>query len=167
LYLNQTIPTGNIQNKDMMVGVWCYINNANFWSGTNRMPRLTINYDNGTTAYAEAAQLAGEWQFLFVPFKPTTTYGQIIAKLDCATDQTGANAYVYFTDWSVLYPAGVYLNLGKQDLWANALPVVPSIATIGTAQDVWNFDPSISGSNTIGSYISKMYKWIKCIFMEK
>jgi hypothetical protein len=61
------VPTGNISGKDMMIGVWCKINNAAYYAGTKEMPRLTVDYDNGTEVYAEAAQ-STDWQFLSVPF---------------------------------------------------------------------------------------------------
>lgn len=146
----QTIPTGNIQNKTMMVGVWCKISNANYYSVTHQLPRLTINYDNGTTAYCQA-QSSTDWQFLAIPFTPLTTYGQITATISTMTDQTGLNAYVYFDDYVVLYPAGVQLNLGSLDLWANGLPVMPTIATNLSALDVWSASTAVSyGSSTMG-----------------
>lgn len=152
----QTIPTGNIQTKTMMVGVWCKINNAAYWAGTHQMPRLTIDYDNGTTAYAEAAQ-STDWQLLFVPITPTTTYGQITATLSGMTDATTTNAYIYFDDYSVLFPAGVQLNLGSLDLWAGGLPIVPTIATNISAQDVWTVATStLTGSGTIGKLMTKV-----------
>ena len=137
----------------MVVGVWCKINNAAYYGGTHQKPRLTINYDNGTVAYAEAVASTG-WQFISVPFTPTTTYGQITATLSTMTDQTGSNAYVYFDDYSVLLPAGVQLNLGSMDLWANALPVMPTIATNLSALDVLTASALVDyGADTIGELL--------------
>lgn len=130
-------PTGNIQNKTMTVGVWCKINNATYYAGTHQLPRLTINYDNGTTTYTQATA-STDWQYLPVNFTPITTYGQITVTLSTMTDATGSNAYVYFDDFSVLYPAGYKLDLGGMDLWANGLPVTPPIATVLSANDVWS-----------------------------
>lgn len=145
-----TVPTGNILGQTMTVAVWCKINSATYYAGTHQMPRLTINYDNGTTTYAEAAQ-STSWQLLAVNFAPTTSYGQITVTLSGRTDATTTNAYVYWDDFAVLYPAGYALDLGGMDLWANALPVTPPIATVLSAKDVWTAATTESyGANTMG-----------------
>ena len=152
----QSIPTGNIQNKTMMVGVWCNINNSAYWGGTHQLPRLTVNYDDGTIAYTQASETTG-WQFLPLPITPTTTYGQITATVSTMTDATGSNAYVYFADYVVLYPAGVQLNLGLMSLWANGIPIMPTIATNLSANDVWSAsDTTDYGSSTIGNRVKKL-----------
>jgi hypothetical protein len=155
----QDIPTGNIQNKDMTVAVWCKINNANYYSGTHQKPRLTIVYDNGaSTCYAEATATT-DWQLLSVTFTPTTTFGQISATLSTKTDQTSTNAYVYFDDYSVLYPAGTSLSLGSLDLWSAGLPVSPTISTLASAQDVWTVPTStLTASGTIGKQVGDIKK---------
>ena len=134
----QEVPTGDIQNKDMSVSIWVKINNANYWAGTNQLPRLYVNYDNGTTTYCQAAETT-EWQKLSVPFKPTTTFGKIIVKIDGYTDATGSDVYFYIDDCSILYPAGYALNLSGIDDWSNALPVTPTISqVIADAGTVWD-----------------------------
>lgn len=151
------VPTGNIQNKTMTVALWCKINNANYYSGTYQLPRLTINYDNGTTAYCQAAT-STDWQQLFVTFVPTTTYGQITVTLSGRTDQTTTNAYVYWDDMGLLYPANNSLDLGGMDNWANALPVTPPVAipisayTVSSA--VW--EELTSSHTTTGSMGKKL-----------
>jgi len=150
----QTIPTGNIQNKDMMIGVWVNIDNAGYWGGSHQMPRLTINYDDGTEAYAEAGQVTG-WQYIFVPFTPTTTSSFVTAKLSTQTD-AGANGYVYMGDMSVLYPAGYTLNLGSFNYLNAGFPVAPTISTSVSAQDVWSADPTQFGVNTVGDKVNKI-----------
>lgn len=154
LELESKIPTGNIQNLDAAVGVWVKISSANFYSGTYRLPRLTINYDNGTTAYAQAAAVT-DWQYIFVPFTPATTYGEIEVTLDAQTDQTTTNSYVYWDDFSMFFPAGTTLNLGGFDLWSRGVPISPYISTTISALDVWNADPSLFGAGTIGQFIYK------------
>jgi len=150
------VPTGNIQNKTMTVAVWCKINSATYYAGTHQKPRLNIDYDNGTVVYAEAAANTN-WQLLSVNFTPTTTYGQITLTLSGMTDATGSNAYIYFDDFAVLYPAGYSLNLGGMDLWADALPVVPPIATVLSAKDVWTAaDTEDYGSSTMGNKLKKL-----------
>ena len=149
----QDVPTSNIQNKTMSVYVWCKINTANYYAGTNVMPRLTVNYDDGTVVYAEAGQTT-DWQLLSVPFTPTTTFGKIVLTLSTMTDKTGSDAYVYFDDIGVLYPAGHQLNLGGLNDWAEALPVTPSIATNLSPSDVWAVPiAGMTGDGTIGKFI--------------
>jgi hypothetical protein len=131
-----TIPTGNIQNSTMFVGVWVKINAATYYAGTHQLPRLTISYDNDTaTAYAQAAE-STDWQLLFVPITPTTTYGQITATLSARTDATTTDAYIYWDDFMVAYPPNVSLDLGGMDLWADALPIVPPLAIPISAKTV-------------------------------
>lgn len=150
-----TCPTGNIQNKDMMVGVWVKINSATFYAGTHQLPRLTIDYDDGTTAYVQASQTT-DWQFLPLPFTPTTTYGQIIITLSGMTDATSTNAYVYWDDFTVLYPAGYKLDLGGMDLFADGYPVTPPIATVLSALDVWSAADTVDyGTDTMGNKLRK------------
>ena len=147
------VPTGNIQNKTMTVAVWVKINNANYYAGTYQLPRLTIDYDNGTTAYAQATNKT-DWQLLFITFTPTTTFGQITVTLSARTDATTTGAYVYIDDFTVLYPAGYKLNLGGLDDWANAMPVTPPIATVLSANDVWTASSTVDyGSDTMGNKV--------------
>lgn len=154
LEFKQDIPTGNILGKTMSVGVWVHIAGSAFWAGNYIMPRLTVIYDNGTEAYAEAAQVAGSWQLLQVPFTPATAYGLLNITFSCASDTTGGDEYVYVTDWSVLYPAGAQLDLGKQSVWARGLPVVPTIATNLSAADVWATPTTtLTGSGTVGKLV--------------
>ncbi len=155
---SQSIPTGNIQSKTMTAGVWVKINNAAYWAGTHQMPRITVDYDNGTEVYGEAAQTT-DWQFIFVAFTPTTTYGQVTLTVSSMTDATTTNKYVYFDDFTAPLPQGSELNLGSLDLWANALPVTPvSYASSISANDVWAADPSTFGTGTVGETVVKTKK---------
>lgn len=154
----QKIPTENIQNKDMMVGIWVNIANAAYWAGTPaniQMPRVTINYDNGTLVYGEAAQVTG-WQFIFAPFKPATTYGEITVTISGKTDCVAANAAFYVARMSVLYPAGHNIEMGKLNTWSSALPTMPSISTTISAGDVWAVDPTIFGASTVGAKVNSI-----------
>lgn len=161
------IPTGNISTKTMTVSVWCKINSATYYAGTHQLPRLTINYDNGTTAYHQAGETT-DWQLLFVSFTPTTTYGQITVTLSGRTDATSTNAYIYWDDFAVAYPPSVALDLGGMDNWANALPVTPPIAlpiSAGTvAQSVWQQLTTTSwGTNSMGEQVKAIPGEIKYI----
>lgn len=150
-----SIPTGNIQSKTMFVGVWVKIASATYYAGTHQLPRLTIDYDDGTTSYAQAAE-STDWQLLIVSFTPTTTYGQITATLSARTDATTTDAYVYWDDFSVAYPPNVSLDLGGMDLWADALPIVPPLAipisAVTVASAVWE---ELTSSHTTASTMGK------------
>jgi hypothetical protein len=136
--------------------VWVLIRYAAYWAGTNQLPRITIDYDNGTTAYTQATQ-STDWQFLPLPFTPTTTYGQITVTLSARTDATTTNAYVYWDDFVTIYPANAPLNTQTFDLWANALPVTPPLATVLSASDVWALATStMTGAGTAGKMLTSI-----------
>lgn len=144
------IPTGNINTKSMSIAVWVKISNAAYYAGTNQLPRMTVNYDNGTTTYVQATATT-DWQQLLISFVPVTSYGQITITLSCQTDAATANGYVYWDDFSVLYPTGYTLDLGGLDLWANGLPVNPPIATMASSGSVWDeLTVNHIGSGTFG-----------------
>ena len=111
--------------------------NSAYWAGTHTKPTLTIDYDNGTTI-TSVATASASWQLLACTFTPTTTYGQIEMKVTGATDATGTNRYFYVDDVNVAYPAGVAIDLGNLDLWAEGLPVSPAIATMPSIVGVWD-----------------------------
>lgn len=150
LTFSQVIPIGNIIGRTMVVSVWAKINAAAYYAGTYTLPILRVNYDNGTIAYAQMANDASAGQLLSVPFVPTTSYGQITVTLECKTDATGTNNRVYFDDFSVQYPAGYSLDLGAMDLWANAEPIKPTIATLANVGQVW--DELTSSHPTAGTF---------------
>jgi hypothetical protein len=112
-----------------------------------------VRYDNATDAYAEAVAGTG-WQLLSVTFTPTTSYGQVTVTISGRTDATGSDAYFYADDMAVLLPAGYKLDLGGLDLWADALPITPPIATVLSANDVWTAATStLTGAGTIGKFL--------------
>lgn len=156
LLFEQYVPTGDITGKTMTVAVWVKLNSSNYWAGTNVMPRLTVDYDDGSIAYAEAGQTT-DWQLLIVPITPITSYGRIKITLSIETDQSGSDAYVYWDDMSVLYPAGVQVSLGSFDIWANAEPITPSISTNLSPADVWNVQTSgLTGAGTTGKKLKDL-----------
>jgi len=148
MHWEQNIPTGNIQNKTMTVSLWVKLNNSAYWAGTHTKPTLTIDYDNGTTI-TSVAQGNTNWQQLACTFTPTTGYGQIEMKVTGATDATGTDRYFYVDDVNVAYPAGVAIDLGNLDLWAEGLPVAPAIATMPSITGVW--DEPLSAHTIAGS----------------
>lgn len=150
-----SIPTGDISNRDMTVGVWFNIKSANYYAGTHTLPRLDIDYDNGTRVYSSALATTG-WQYVTKSFRPTTAYGELTVRLLTQTDASGADADVVWDDWSVLYPQGYQLNLGGMDLAAKGLPVGPPISTSISALDVWSADPTTFGSNTVGDLVNRV-----------
>jgi hypothetical protein len=146
----QYIPTGNIQNKSMSVLAWVKLNSTNYWAGTHVMPKLIVDYDDGTIASATASQ-STEWQLLSIPITPLTTTGRIKVTLQIESDASGADSYVYFDDMAILYPAGHQLDLGGLDLWAGAEPITPTIATNISAADIWAYPTaSLTASGTTG-----------------
>jgi hypothetical protein len=70
-------------------------------------------------------------------------------KITGATDATTTNRYFYVDDFNVAYPAGVQIDLGGLDLWANGLPVEPAIATMPSITGVW--DEPLSAHTIAGS----------------
>ena len=70
-------------------------------------------------------------------------------KVTGATDATGTNRYFYVDDVNIAYPAGVAVNLGGLDLWADGLPVAPAIATVPSLAGVW--DEPLSAHTIAGS----------------
>lgn len=153
---SQDVPVGDVTAQTMTVGVWCKINSATYYAGTNQMPRLTVDYDNGTTAYAEAAE-STDWQFLSIPVTATTSYPKWELTVSALTDATSTDAYVYFTDFSVLYPAGYQLKLGELAYFADGEPLKPTIATNLSPADVWAVSTSgLTGDGTIGRFVTKL-----------
>ena len=130
------VPTGNIQNKTMTVAIWVKIGASAYYAGTHNMPRLKVTYDGTSVMYSTSAQ-STDWQLLSCTFTPTTTTGKITVMLSGLTDATGTDRYFNWDDISILYPAGYKLDLGGLDIWDNALPVLPPIATVMSANDVW------------------------------
>lgn len=132
------VPVGNINTKTMTISCWVRIANANYYAGVHIKPTLTVNYDNGATVTAVATATAGAWQLLAATFTASSTYPQLTVSVGGASDAvTATDRQFYIDDFNVAFPAGVQLNLGAMDLWANAMPVTPPIATNIAAADVW------------------------------
>ncbi len=146
---SQYLPVGDVSAQTMTVGVWCKINSATYYAGTHQMPRITVDYDNGTSAYAEAAQTT-DWQFLSLPITAATTYPEWVVTISAMTDAATTNADVYFTDFAVLYPAGYQLKLGELADFARGQPLNPTIATNLSPADVWAVNTSGHGIGTMG-----------------
>ncbi len=152
-------PIGNCQNKDVTAIAYVNINNAAYYAGTHQLPRITINYDNGTTAYVQATNTTG-WQRLAITFTPTTSYGAIDVSINGFTDAVGSNAYFYIGQFALQYPAGSTLNLGGIDYWANAKPVTPMFATLMSPKDIADalWDDSLTDHTISGSFGEKVTK---------
>lgn len=139
---------GDQQNRDMIVYMWVKLNSANYWAGTNRLPRLTVDYDNGTEIYTAAAQVT-TWQILSVLFQPVTAYPKITITFDGYTDAVGTNSYFYLGQIGVMLPAGRTVDPGALNYWADAKPMT-GLATSISAADVWAMSPAAFGAGTIG-----------------
>lgn len=167
MHWEQTIPTGDIDTKTMTISVWVYINNAAYYAGTHTKPTLTVTYDNGTEISAVAAASAGAWQQLAVTFTPATSFGQVEMKITGATDATGTNRYFYVDDVNIAYPAGVAVDLGNLDLWADGLPVAPAIATVPSLGGVW--DEALTAHTipgTFGYFVKKLLSVAKFLGLK-
>jgi len=148
MHWEQNIPIGDIQTKTMTVTCWVKINNSAYYAGTHTKPTLTVTYDQTTTITSTALGNTG-WQQLACTFTPTTDFGQIQIKLTANTDATGTNRDFYVDDFNIAYPAGVAVNLGGLDLWADGLPVAPAIATVPSLGGVW--DEALTAHTVAGS----------------
>jgi hypothetical protein len=138
----------------MNISVWVKINSSTYFAGTHQKPRLTVDYDNGTTAYTEAIASTG-WQLLSLSFTPSTTYGQVKATISGYTDATSSDSWFYVDDLNIFYPPGIQIALGGLDLWADGLPITPSISTGVNAADVWNILSSmVDSSGTMGNKLN-------------
>ena len=152
---SSTIPTGNIKNKTMTVAVWCKINSDLFYQDEYQLPRLAVKFDNQTVVSKEAKKTTS-WQLIPVSFTPLTEYGQVEVTFSAETDKTGSDAYVYFDDFSTLFPGGYQLDTQGFDLWANALPVAPYLSTNLSAKDVWTaLETDDYGENSMGERVKK------------
>lgn len=151
VHWEQTIPTGDITSQTMTITCWVYINNAAYYADTHTKPTLTVTYDDGASSVTSVATAtAGSWQQLACTFTPATSYGQVTMKITGGTGATGTNRYFYIDDFNIAYPAGVQVNLGGLDLWADGLPVAPAIATMPSITGVW--DEPLTAHTVSGSY---------------
>lgn len=150
------IPTSDIKDQTMSVIMWVKINSSSYYAGTHQMPTLNIEYDDSTTASSSATETT-DWQVVSVVFTPITEYGQITVTIDGYTDATDEDAYFYVDDIGVMYPPGVSVNLGGLNLWANALPIIPPIATVIAATDIWDVPVAqASGAGTFGGLMTEI-----------
>lgn len=134
---SQDIPTGDIHGKTMNVNIWVKINNAAFYGSVYTLPTLTVAYDEASTVSATATATT-DWQLLSVAVAPTTAKNKVTMSLTAGTDATTTNAYVYWADASVNYPAGYTLNLGSLESWGDGIPAQPYISTSFGVNDILN-----------------------------
>jgi len=149
IHWEQTIPTGDITAKTMTITCWVKINNAAYYAGSHTKPTLTVTYDQTSTVTSVATTGTG-WQQLACTFTPATSFGQVQMKITGGTDATTTNRYFYVDDFNIAYPAGVQVDLGGLDLWADGLPVAPAIATMPSITGVW--DEPLTAHTVSGSY---------------
>lgn len=132
----QTVPTGNIKNKNMVVLCKCKISTEDYYVNNDYiLPTLKVTYDQYSYAYSQSLPNLNE-QTLSVVFEPITEFGEIILEIYGTT--TAIDSYFYVGDGQVLYPAGHQVITGNMGLWSNALPVIPWIATNLQPADVWS-----------------------------
>lgn len=161
---NFPVPTGNIQWQNMVISIRLKINSANYYTWVeNVLPTLTVKYDNELYSVSSIAQQTTEWQMLQVSFTPTTDYWEIRVEIWWATKATGSNAYMYFDDMSIQYPAWYQLNLWGLDIFARGLPVTPPLAITGaSASDVWTYPTNVlMTTGTTGKALDVINTWVK------
>lgn len=142
------IVTPDLTGKAITVGLKCEIANAAYWAGTHEMPRITVEYDDGSVVYGEAAQLTTR-QYIHATFIPTTAAGKIKITLSTRTDATSTNAYVYFGDWS-----GGFLVNTDFATYSRALPTPPAYSFNVNAATFWDAAKSaMTASGSMGKFI--------------
>ena len=95
------------------------------------MPTLTVSYDwwlSSKTSVME--KVSWEWYNLSVEFTPTTDLWVIDITVFGFTDQSVPNCYFYLWQCVVNKSDGSELKLSNLDLFYNALPITPTIATL-------------------------------------
>lgn len=128
---NQLYPIGNQLWNTLSVIYKIYIPNSNYWAGEYTMPTLTVSYDwwlSSKTSVME--KVSWEWYNLYVEFTPTTELWVIDITVFGFTDQSVPNCYFYLGQCIVNKPDGAELKLSNLDLFYNALPITPTIATL-------------------------------------
>lgn len=136
--VSSDIPTGDISGKTMNINIWVKINTANYYGGlVYTLPTLSVAYDEASVATATATA-STDWQLLSVAVSPTTDKNKVVMSLLGGTDASDADAYVYWADASVNYPAGYTLNLGSLESWGDGIPAQPYISTSFGVNDILN-----------------------------
>jgi hypothetical protein len=140
---------GDQSGHSMFVYMWVKINSANYWSGTHRLPRLYVAYDNGDQVYSQAGE-STDWQMLIAPVTLATSYPTITIALNGYTDQTGSDAWFYLGHIGTVLPEGRNVEPGTLSFWSEAEPMA-GIASGLSAADVWSVPTSqLVGAGTIG-----------------
>lgn len=128
---NQLYPIGNQLWNTLSVIYKVYIPNEEYWAGEHTMPTLSVLYDGGLNeAIAVMEQVAEEWYNISVEFTPTTEVWVIDITLFGFSDQSVPNSYFYLWQCIVNKPDGSELKLSNLDLFYQALPITPTIATL-------------------------------------
>lgn len=144
---------GDQNGYSMFAYMWIKINAAAYYAGTHQLPRLTVTYDQSSTAYAQAAQSTA-WQQLIVPLTLASTYPSINIELSGYTDATLTDADFYLGQIGVVLPAGRNVDPGALDFWANAKPLT-GLPTSLSAFDVWAVPTSqLTGAGTVGAWVA-------------
>lgn len=125
---------GNLQNKEVHVGVRLKINNAAFYAGTHTKPTLNVEYDGGTVV-SEVATGTTDAQWLTVKFVPTTTTPYIHIYLTGATDATTTNRDVYLGKMYVSTPEGTSIDNTTFSYWSDGL-MLPPDRTLPIPEDI-------------------------------
>jgi len=153
------VPIGDIQEKTMAVMCKIKINHENYYKGSiYQLPRLEINFDDGSIAYASVSNSTEE-QTLIVPFIAYTDFPEITITISGHTDALGSERYFYVGDGQIFYPPAHSINTGSMDYWVNDMPLTPWMATNIQAADIWAYLTSLVTVNgSIGKMIDELHK---------
>jgi hypothetical protein len=152
------MPIGNRQGLATTFGLMCYIGNANYYAGVHEMPRLVVEFDNGTETYGEAGEIVGDWQPVTAKFIPTTSFASVKIKLTTMTDALGADAYVYWGAWD----KGGYMVNTDMEYWAKGFPVDPAFAFNVNAGHFLGASAGVNyGSGSIGEIIKAIQDYLE------
>lgn len=128
---SQLYPIGNQQGNTLSVIYKVLVSSANYWSGEHQMPTVKVIYDGGLNEVeAVMAKDNSDWINISAEFIPETTTGVIDITLSGFSDQSAPDSYFYLGQCIVNKPDGSELKLSNLDLFYQALPITPTVATL-------------------------------------
>jgi hypothetical protein len=95
------------------------------------MPTVKVIYDGGLNEVeAVMAKDNSDWINISIEFTPKTEIGVIDITLSGFSDQSAPDSYFYLGQCIVNKPDGSELKLSNLDLFYQALPITPTVATL-------------------------------------
>ena len=151
----QTKTTGPIAGKPITVSCRVKINAAAFYAGTYTLPTLVVVDNDGTTRTSVASASTADQQ-LTVTFTPSTTGTSYTYAVQCASDATGSNAYVYVGEMVAPLAQGASVDNSRYGYWADGSPL-PNDTTLPVASSIWD-EPTTTHvvAGSFGKYLSDL-----------